>query len=75
MNTAVTVDARGLACPLPIVRLKKAVDGLTSGEVAELVATDKGAANDVPAWARTAGHELVESRNDDGVFRFYIRKR
>lgn len=73
-TAATTVDARGLTCPLPVVRTKKAMDGLKSGEVLELLATDKGSTNDVKAWARNGGHELLDFQADDGVFRFYIRK-
>ncbi len=69
-----TVDARGLSCPMPIVKTKKAMDTIQSGEVLELIATDKGSANDVRAWVRTAGHELVDFREEDGTFRFYIKK-
>jgi len=70
----VTVDARGLACPMPIVKAKKAIDSLKSGEVLELLATDKGSTNDLKAWARNGGHELVQAVEEAGVYRFHIRK-
>lgn len=71
---AVTVDARGLACPMPVVKTKKALDGLKSGDVLELLATDKGSAKDLQAWVRTSGHELLESSAENGLFTFYIKK-
>lgn len=74
MDVAKTVDARGLACPLPVVRTKKAMDALQSGEVLELLATDKGSLADVKAWAKNGGHELLDSRTEDDVFKFYIKK-
>lgn len=70
----VTVDARGLMCPMPIVRTKKAMDTLQTGQVLELLATDKGSTRDVAAWTKAAGHELLEAGEQDGVYRFYIRK-
>ncbi|MFZ5817622.1 MAG: sulfurtransferase TusA family protein [Bacillota bacterium] len=74
LTIAKTVDARGLACPLPIVRAKKGIDGLRSGEILELLTTDKGSGNDLKAWVKAGGHELLESRAENGVFTFFIRK-
>ncbi|GAA0330378.1 sulfurtransferase TusA family protein [Bacillus carboniphilus] len=74
MNIAKVLDAKGLACPMPIVKTKKAMNDIASGEVLEVVATDKGAKNDLTAWAASTGHELVESKEENGVFTFYIRK-
>ncbi|HLN62474.1 MAG TPA: sulfurtransferase TusA family protein [Symbiobacteriaceae bacterium] len=74
MDIKVTVDARGLSCPMPIVKTKKAMNGLQSGEVLELLATDKGSANDTRAWVQSGGHTLLDFREEDGVFKFYIAK-
>ncbi|WP_147554270.1 sulfurtransferase TusA family protein [Bacillus testis] len=68
------VDAKGLACPMPIVRTKKAMDGLESGQMLEVQTTDKGAKNDLTAWAKSSGHELVDSSEQDGILTFWIRK-
>jgi tRNA 2-thiouridine synthesizing protein A len=73
--TATIVDAKGLSCPLPIVRTAKAIKGLTSGEVLELLATDPGSVPDVTAWCRSTGHQLIEQSGEAGVFRFVIRKK
>ncbi len=60
MNADKLLDAKGLACPMPIVKTKKAIDQLESGQVLEIHATDKGAKNDFTAWAKSGGHELVK---------------
>lgn len=74
MQAHITVDAKGLSCPMPIVRAKKAMDGLESGQVMELVTTDKGAINDFQAWARQNNHELLKTEEENGVFRFLVKK-
>lgn len=74
MNVAKSVDARGLTCPMPIIRTKKGMDSIQSGEVLELLATDKGSLSDVEAWARNGGHELLDSVDEGGVLKFYIKK-
>lgn len=68
------VDAKGLACPMPIVKAKKGIDTLTSGQVMELVTTDKGAMNDFKAWVNQTNHELIEAKEEDGVYKFLVRK-
>jgi tRNA 2-thiouridine synthesizing protein A len=68
------VDARGQACPGPLVTLAKALKGASSGDLLELVATDPGSRTDVPAWAELSGNEVVESSEAEGEFRYLIRK-
>lgn len=70
----VHLDAKGLACPMPIVRTKKAMVAIATGEVLEVHVTDKGAAVDFPAWASAGGHEILEQIDDVGVLKFFIRK-
>ena len=70
-----TVDARGLSCPMPIVRTAQAVKGLPSGAVLELLATDVGSIKDVAAWCRATGNELIEQTSDGAVYRFVIRRK
>jgi tRNA 2-thiouridine synthesizing protein A len=74
MKVDKVLDAKGLACPLPIVKTKKAIEDLESGQILEVLATDKGAKNDLTAWASSTGHKLVESKEVDDVFVFYIKK-
>lgn len=74
MQSDKVVDAKGLACPMPIVKTKKAMDELQSGQILEVHATDKGAKNDLVGWANSTGHEFIESREEDGVIKFWLRK-
>jgi tRNA 2-thiouridine synthesizing protein A len=68
------LDASGLACPMPIVKTRMAMDSLSSGQVLKLLSTDRGSCTDVPAWTQSTGHELLEQRDDAGTFVFLIRK-
>lgn len=74
MNIAKTLDVKGLACPMPIVKTKKEIDTMSSGEVLEVVVTDKGALNDFPAWAASAGHTIINQKQENGAFVFFIQK-
>ncbi|ARK28843.1 sulfurtransferase TusA family protein [Halalkalibacter krulwichiae] len=74
MNSDKVLDAKGLACPMPIVRTKKAMTELESGQVLEIHATDIGAKNDLAAWAKSGGHELLSDTEEDGVLKFWIKK-
>ncbi|MGO4886288.1 sulfurtransferase TusA family protein [Anaerobacillus sp. MEB173] len=74
MNSDKILDAKGLACPMPIVRTKKAMGELESGQILEIHATDKGAKNDLAAWAKSGGHELVSDSEENGVLKFWIKK-
>lgn len=69
-----TVDAKGLNCPLPILRAKKALTALPAGGTLEVLATDPGSVKDFQAFCRTTGNELVESSTEGKVFRFLIRR-
>lgn len=70
-----TLDARNLACPLPILKTKRAIDRLTPGETLEVLTTDPGSPDDFVAFAQSTGHTLLQnSRDDSGVFRFLLRR-
>lgn len=69
-----TLDAKGLNCPLPILRAKKAINELSAGQTLEILATDPGAVADFQAFCRTTGNELVESGQTGNVYRFLIKK-
>ena len=69
-----TVDASGLACPMPIVRTRQAIDDLASGDVLEVISTDRGSLTDIPSWADTLGHTLVDTRQDGDKFVYLIKK-
>jgi tRNA 2-thiouridine synthesizing protein A len=70
----ITVDAKGLNCPMPIVRTAVAVKAMASGDCVEVLATDPGSVKDFAAWARSTGNEIVEQGAEGGVFRFVMRK-
>lgn len=74
MKTDLMIDAKGLACPMPIVRAKKGMDTLTSGQILQLEATDKGSVSDFQAWASRSGHEMLKMEEDNGVYRFFVKK-
>jgi len=69
-----TLDAKGLLCPLPVLKARKALKAMGDGGTLEVLATDPGAVKDFAAFCRTTGHQLVESTAEAGVFRFVIRK-
>ena len=69
------VDARGLSCPMPIVKTAQAVKSLPSGAFVELLATDVGSIKDVAAWCRATGNELIEQTSDGAVYHFVIRRK
>ena len=68
------LDARGLLCPMPIVKAGKEMRSLKTGEVLKVLATDRGAIADFPAWADDAGHELIEWHDESGTLVFFVRK-
>lgn len=67
-----TVDAKGLNCPLPVLRAKKALGKLHAGDTLEVLATDAGSVKDFEAFARATHNELTETGEDGGVYRFLI---
>jgi tRNA 2-thiouridine synthesizing protein A len=69
------VDAIGMNCPLPILRTKKALATMLSGEVLKIKATDAGAAHDFPAFAKQTGNELIASTTEGEVLVFYMKRR
>lgn len=75
MKFDVELDARRLACPLPILRAKKSLSQMNSGQVLRIAATDKGAANDFAEFCRNTGNELLSATAQDGEFVFYLRRR
>ena len=68
------LDARGLSCPLPVLRARKAMRALAPGAVLRLLATDPGAVRDVAAMCEATGDRLIESDETDGAFNFRIEK-
>ena len=69
------IDARGLSCPMPIVKTAQAMKAILPGTFVELLATDVGSVKDVAAWCRATGNELVEQTSDGVVYHFVIRRK
>lgn len=74
IKTDKVVDAKGLSCPMPIVKTKKGMDELKPGQVLEIDATDKGSLADLKAWAKGIGHQYLGTQEEDGVLKHFIRK-
>ncbi|MDP2025392.1 MAG: sulfurtransferase TusA family protein [Pseudomonadota bacterium] len=75
MNFDKELDAKGLNCPLPILRCKKSLAELTTGQVLKIVATDPGAVKDFQAFSKQTGNELLSSAEAGGVFTFFMQKK
>ena len=75
MHADVEVDARGLNCPLPILKAKKALNGMQSGQTLRVVATDAGSVRDFQAFAKQTGNELLEQQSEAGDFIHLLRRR
>ncbi len=68
------LDAKGLSCPLPILKTKKAVEALSKDQVLKVETTDPGSKNDMASWARRTGNEILKLEEGTGTFTFYIKK-
>lgn len=69
------LDARGLNCPLPILRTKKALAEMTAGNVLKVIATDPGSVKDMTAFAKQTGNELISSAEAGGEYTFFMKKK
>lgn len=69
-----TLDARGLQCPMPVVKTSKEIKNVAVGEILQVIATDPGSMADITAWSKSTGNEMLEMEKGDGVFTFYIRR-
>ncbi|MBI2527275.1 MAG: sulfurtransferase TusA family protein [Candidatus Rokubacteria bacterium] len=74
LSADLALDCRGLACPVPILKLSKAITQIQAGQIIELTATDSGSRDDVPAFCQRTGNALVSTREEGGAFVFYVRK-
>lgn len=75
MDAKLTLDFKGLLCPMPVVKLAQAIKQIQIGETLEAVATDPGVMADIPAWTRSTGHELVSlDKREDKTFKFVVKR-
>jgi tRNA 2-thiouridine synthesizing protein A len=75
VTIAVSLDLKGLSCPLPIAKTARAMRDLAPGQLLEVLATDPGSVPDFNAWSRATGNPLLESGEEGGVFRFLLQKK
>lgn len=68
------LDVKGLSCPLPILRTKKKLKDVPMGEILQVEATDPGSVKDMQAFCHQTGHEMVDWKDEDGVFTYWIRR-
>ncbi|WP_455369572.1 sulfurtransferase TusA family protein [[Eubacterium] cellulosolvens] len=73
-KSTATLDVRGLFCPIPIVKLTEEVKKHPSGTIIEVLATDPGTLADIPAWAKSSGNEILDSKKEENVIKFLIKK-
>lgn len=69
-----TLDYKGLKCPMPIVKISQELPKSAVGEVVEVLTTDPGSLSDFPAWAKTTGQQVVETKQEAGVIRIYVKR-
>lgn len=75
VSVAMSLNLKGLSCPLPIVKTARAMKDLAPGEMVEVFATDPGSVPDFKAWAQSTGNQLVESTQDGAVYHFILKKK
>ncbi len=69
-----SLDLQGLLCPIPVVKVSKAIKDINVGEAIEATATDPGVMMDIPAWCKSSGNEMLAMDKENGVFRFIVRR-
>jgi tRNA 2-thiouridine synthesizing protein A len=69
-----TLDYKGLKCPMPIVKISQEIGKMTVGDIAEVLTTDPGSLSDFPAWAKTTGQEVLETSQEPGLIKIYVKK-
>ena len=75
LQVAKTVDARGTACPGPLLEAKKAIGTINSGEIMEVLSADEGTKHDIPKWCNKKGHEYLGAVEESGYFKILLRKK
>jgi len=74
INVAKVLDLKGLACPMPVVKMSKGIKTVNIGEIVEAITTDPGALADFPAWAKTSGNEIVKTDQSGDEIKFYVKR-
>ncbi len=68
------LDAKGLSCPMPLLRTKKEIGKIETGQILQIDGTDPGSRNDIPGWCSRAGHEYLGEKEESGYMSFFIQK-
>ncbi len=74
LEVAATLDAKGLSCPMPLLRTKKEMGKINSGDILQVDGTDPGSRNDIPGWCERSGHEYLGEKEESGYISFFIKK-
>ncbi len=74
MKISKTLDVKGVLCPLPVIKARQSIAAVEVGGILEILATDPTAREDIPAWTRKSGHEVVILEEEDEILKFYIRR-
>jgi TusA-related sulfurtransferase len=73
--SAKILDVKGMLCPMPVIKAKQAISQVPVGGVLEVIATDPAAKEDIPAWVRRAGHDLISMQQENETFKFYVKRK
>jgi len=73
-NVSRVLDLKGLPCPMPVVKISQEIGSVKVGEVIEVHPTDPGSLSDFPAWAKTTGNEVLETKQDNGVIQIFVKR-
>ena len=71
---AKTLDYKGLPCPMPVVKISQDIGSVAVGDVVEVLTTDPGSLSDFPAWAKTSGNEVLDTRQEEGTIHIFVRR-
>jgi len=74
IEVAKVLDLKGLACPMPVVKVNKGIKEVEVGQIIEAQTTDPGSMTDFPAWAKTSGNQIVKTEQQDNLIRFFIKR-
>ncbi|HUW71527.1 MAG TPA: sulfurtransferase TusA family protein [bacterium] len=69
-----TLDCKGLKCPMPIVKMSQEMPKSAIGDIIEVISTDPGALSDFPAWAKTTGNQVIETKQEAGLIKIYVKR-
>ena len=74
LDIAAVLDAKGLSCPMPLLRTKKEMGKINAGEILQVDGTDPGSRNDIPGWCERSGHEYMGEKEETGYISFFVKK-